>query len=369
MSKPFSRPEASAVHSMLEDSGAATPSRYLVESGQYSFTPELGEFTELNPFEATFNRVTNAASANVATSHPRSSIPSVSTMLASLDAAPSTLTAAISHQPFASTMASYSVAQQAAVLPTACPSSLIATSASTVQPESLAVVPQPSFQASGPTAAAISTAQPPTPVSQAPAPQPSRRRSSARRRASPQSTVNTTTSPPSSEYGSSDMSPTDTATTSPTRSTGQSSRSTAKRKDPQSGHDDDASDEKRLRFLERNRIAASKCRQKKKQWIESLKQQSEEVTQRNKQLNMVVTQLKEEILVLKNQLLAHRDCNCTVIQQYVQRTSDQFVMASAPANPMESAAGLLGASASEMMAAQNAAALVSMPSVLSKPPL
>ena len=38
---------------------------------------------------------------------------------------------------------------------------------------------------------------------------------------------------------------------------------------------------------------------------------------------MVVNQLKEEILILKNQLLLHRNCDCNVIQQYIQ-TSTQF---------------------------------------------
>ncbi|RKP36204.1 hypothetical protein BJ085DRAFT_2216, partial [Dimargaris cristalligena] len=64
----------------------------------------------------------------------------------------------------------------------------------------------------------------------------------------------------------------------------------------------------RKRFLERNRIAASKCRQKKKQWIEELKTQSEVAVQRNKQLTYMIGQLRDEVLTLKNQLLAHRDC-------------------------------------------------------------
>ncbi|KAK9768803.1 hypothetical protein K7432_000321 [Basidiobolus ranarum] len=87
----------------------------------------------------------------------------------------------------------------------------------------------------------------------------------------------------------------------------------------------DDSEEKRKKFLERNRMAASKCRQKKKVWMQELEMKSEEVTDRNKSLHMMVGQLKEEVLQLKGQLLAHRNCNCNVIQQYVQ-TSGHFAL-------------------------------------------
>jgi hypothetical protein len=84
-------------------------------------------------------------------------------------------------------------------------------------------------------------------------------------------------------------------------------------------------EQKRRKFLERNRMAASKCRQKKKMWMQELEQRSEEVVQRNKALHTLVSQLKEEVLILKNQLLSHHNCNCNVIQQYVQ-TSGHFNM-------------------------------------------
>ncbi|KAJ2078550.1 hypothetical protein H4R24_004409 [Coemansia sp. RSA 988] len=93
--------------------------------------------------------------------------------------------------------------------------------------------------------------------------------------------------------------------------------------------DDDAADEKnngagevnekqkRRRFLERNRIAASKCRQKKKMWVQELERRAEDVTMQNRSLHIAVAQLKEEVLILKNQLLAHRSCNCSAIHQYL----------------------------------------------------
>ncbi|KAJ1920533.1 hypothetical protein H4219_001232 [Mycoemilia scoparia] len=83
---------------------------------------------------------------------------------------------------------------------------------------------------------------------------------------------------------------------------------------------DEDSDERRRRFLERNRIAASKCRQKKKQWVKELEQRAEEATIQNHNLHTAVAQLKEEILALKSQLIAHRNCNCSMIQQFMQST-------------------------------------------------
>ncbi|KAJ2962156.1 hypothetical protein NQZ79_g2636 [Umbelopsis isabellina] len=88
-------------------------------------------------------------------------------------------------------------------------------------------------------------------------------------------------------------------------------------------NDDDDGEEKRRKFLERNRQAASKCRQKKKAWMQDLEQRSEEITNRNKALHETVSMLKEEVLFLKNQLLAHRGCDCTVVKNYIQ-TSGTF---------------------------------------------
>jgi len=67
-------------------------------------------------------------------------------------------------------------------------------------------------------------------------------------------------------------------------------------------------EEKRKNFLERNRIAALKCRQRKKQWLANLQQKVEIFTTENDALAGTVTQLREEIVGLKTLLLAHKDC-------------------------------------------------------------
>ncbi|KAJ5228306.1 hypothetical protein N7489_009014 [Penicillium chrysogenum] len=67
-------------------------------------------------------------------------------------------------------------------------------------------------------------------------------------------------------------------------------------------------EEKRRNFLERNRVAALKCRQRKKQWLANLQNKVEIFTQENDALTATVTQLREEIVNLKTLLLAHKDC-------------------------------------------------------------
>ncbi|KAF8457710.1 hypothetical protein BGX38DRAFT_1265557 [Terfezia claveryi] len=67
-------------------------------------------------------------------------------------------------------------------------------------------------------------------------------------------------------------------------------------------------EEKRKNFLERNRVAALKCRQRKKQWLQNLQSKVEYYSQENDALTTQVASLREEIVALKTLLLAHKDC-------------------------------------------------------------
>ncbi|KAG2233318.1 hypothetical protein BDF21DRAFT_368756 [Thamnidium elegans] len=67
-------------------------------------------------------------------------------------------------------------------------------------------------------------------------------------------------------------------------------------------------DEKRKNFLERNRIAALKCRQRKKQWLNNLQAKVEFLSSDNERLQVQSDSLKEEIVNLKTLLLAHKEC-------------------------------------------------------------
>lgn len=70
-------------------------------------------------------------------------------------------------------------------------------------------------------------------------------------------------------------------------------------------------EEKRKNFLERNRVAALKCRQRKKQWLANLQNKVEMFSSENDALTSQISQLREEVVNLKTLLLAHKDCPVT----------------------------------------------------------
>uniref|UniRef100_A0A671YFX0 Cyclic AMP-dependent transcription factor ATF-7 n=1 Tax=Sparus aurata TaxID=8175 RepID=A0A671YFX0_SPAAU len=78
---------------------------------------------------------------------------------------------------------------------------------------------------------------------------------------------------------------------------------------------DDDPDERRQRFLERNRAAASRCRQKRKLWVSSLEKKAEELCNLNVSLSNEVSLLRNEVAHLKQLLLAHKDCPVTNLQK------------------------------------------------------
>lgn len=67
-------------------------------------------------------------------------------------------------------------------------------------------------------------------------------------------------------------------------------------------------EEKRKNFLERNRVAALKCRQRKKQWLANLQAKVEIFSSENDSLSAQVNAMREEIVQLKSILLQHKDC-------------------------------------------------------------
>jgi len=86
----------------------------------------------------------------------------------------------------------------------------------------------------------------------------------------------------------------------------QNANSNKNRKKASSKDTDD--DERRKNFLERNRQAALKCRQRKKQWLNNLQAKVEYLTNDNEQLQVQANALREEIINLKTLLVAHKDC-------------------------------------------------------------
>lgn len=82
-------------------------------------------------------------------------------------------------------------------------------------------------------------------------------------------------------------------------------------------------DIRRSKFLERNRVAASKCRQKKKEWTSNLETRARDLQKNNSSLRLMLGSLKDEILFLKGECLKHTACGCEQIQSFLkQRGND-----------------------------------------------
>ncbi|KAH7247625.1 uncharacterized protein BKA55DRAFT_595199 [Fusarium redolens] len=78
---------------------------------------------------------------------------------------------------------------------------------------------------------------------------------------------------------------------------------------------------------ERNRIAANKCRMRKKDDLAKLQSYEQAMEQRHRMLSSCVGDLKEEVLYLKMQLLQHTSCNCTLIHHYISEEAQQYIHA------------------------------------------
>jgi len=78
-------------------------------------------------------------------------------------------------------------------------------------------------------------------------------------------------------------------------------------------------DIRRSKFLERNRVAASKCRQKKKEWTSNLETRARDLQKNNSSLRLMLGSLKDEILFLKGECLKHTACGCEQIQSFLKQ--------------------------------------------------
>ncbi|KAF9085118.1 hypothetical protein BGX23_009951 [Mortierella sp. AD031] len=111
--------------------------------------------------------------------------------------------------------------------------------------------------------------------------------------------------------------------TAKSKKSGQATTVTGRKTGPRKRKNDGESPEvKRQKFLERNRMAASKCREKKR--LQTLKtiSDADEISARNQALHETLDELQEEVRRLKNQILCHHDCGCDVIQKFVQSSFD-----------------------------------------------
>ncbi|PTD02424.1 hypothetical protein FCULG_00012025 [Fusarium culmorum] len=82
---------------------------------------------------------------------------------------------------------------------------------------------------------------------------------------------------------------------------------------------------KRDKFLERNRIAASKCRQKKKKQNKELEEHLCRLEIEKELLHKQCNGLVDELSTIKNQLMEHASCNDANINQWLDNEARKFV--------------------------------------------
>ncbi|KAL7941807.1 hypothetical protein V8C42DRAFT_348347 [Trichoderma barbatum] len=81
----------------------------------------------------------------------------------------------------------------------------------------------------------------------------------------------------------------------------------------------------RSKNLERNRIAASKCRQKKKEWVLELEETKSGMEIRHNALRVEYFALLDEVTRIKNQLMAHAACNDPNINFWIEKEALRYV--------------------------------------------
>ncbi|MCJ1431870.1 hypothetical protein MMC27_001226 [Xylographa pallens] len=71
---------------------------------------------------------------------------------------------------------------------------------------------------------------------------------------------------------------------------------------------------KRVAFLERNRMAAFKCRAKKKEWTMELEELTRDLKTSKEQHTIAIASLESELFYLKHEVFRHSDCSAAMCQ-------------------------------------------------------
>lgn len=95
---------------------------------------------------------------------------------------------------------------------------------------------------------------------------------------------------------------------------------------PKSEASPEEEEEKRNKFLERNRAAASKCRQKKKEWTSDLEQTKIDLETRNAQLRMEFNGLQGEVSRARALLMTHASCHDINIDKWLENEAKRYVL-------------------------------------------
>jgi cyclic AMP-dependent transcription factor ATF-2 len=89
-----------------------------------------------------------------------------------------------------------------------------------------------------------------------------------------------------------------------------------------------AEDDMRNKFLERNRVAASKCREKKKEFVSKLEETKITLERKHTQLQVEYNALITEVGGLKHDLMTHAKCNDANIDKWIANEARKFVQTS-----------------------------------------
>lgn len=87
-------------------------------------------------------------------------------------------------------------------------------------------------------------------------------------------------------------------------------------------------DDKRNKFLERNRLAASKCREKKKMFVSELEQTKIDLESQHTRLQVEYNGLLGEVSSLKHTLMTHAKCDDPNIDSWISNEARKFVQTS-----------------------------------------
>lgn len=86
-----------------------------------------------------------------------------------------------------------------------------------------------------------------------------------------------------------------------------------------------AVDPKTLRAREKNRIAADRCRSRRRQQEVMLETRHDDLQQKHRSLIDAQSELMREIYSLKNMLMKHGSCDCRLIQAYLAKSASEWV--------------------------------------------
>lgn len=118
-------------------------------------------------------------------------------------------------------------------------------------------------------------------------------------------------------------------------------RSKKARRDSRISDDDDDDDDhavdgdnKREKYREKNRVAAAKCRAKKKEHVDHLEENHRRQSMLNTALKQTEKSLRDELSFWRTQALQHTFCNCRPIQDYNLRKARNLAAESTLGNPI-----------------------------------